>query len=68
MSRVELPATSPQRHLRCTRCQRAIPCDLPELERWEEELAERFGFALQSRTYELCGICRECRDKLEPLT
>jgi Fur family ferric uptake transcriptional regulator len=48
-------------HLICVRCHRIVEFEDEEIERLQEQLAERNGFALLRHKHELYGICSQCR-------
>lgn len=47
-------------HLVCRRCGRAEEIEAPEVERWAESTAARFGFTGVDHTVELAGTCPAC--------
>ncbi len=47
-------------HLVCRACGRAIEVTGPGLERWADELAERYGYSDLSHTLEVFGLCPDC--------
>lgn len=49
-------------HILCDRCGRIVEFNDEELERLQEEIAERLGFVLSHHRMELYGICRDCRE------
>lgn len=48
-------------HLACRTCGATVEVDAPELERWAQEIAERFGYSEVRHVLELNGICPSCR-------
>jgi Fur family ferric uptake transcriptional regulator len=48
-------------HLICLECKRIVEFEDDEIERLQEELAERRGFELVSHKHELYGLCADCR-------
>ncbi|MGD8863507.1 MAG: transcriptional repressor [Myxococcales bacterium] len=48
-------------HLICLECKRIVEFEDDEIERLQEELAERKGFELVSHKHELYGLCADCR-------
>ena len=46
-------------HLICRKCGRIIEFECPDIERLQEEMAEKYGFVLQSHRLELYGICKD---------
>lgn len=47
-------------HLACRGCGATVEVDAPELERWAQEIAERFGYADVGHVLELNGTCPTC--------
>lgn len=47
-------------HLVCRLCGHAIEITGPTVERWAEELAERYGYTKISHTLEVYGLCPDC--------
>jgi Fur family ferric uptake transcriptional regulator len=50
-------------HLICDACGRITEFHEPRIERLQEIVATRHGFALRSHKHELYGTCPDCRDK-----
>lgn len=50
-------------HLVCTRCGAFIEAVDPEIERLQERLAARHGFAISSHRLEIYGLCARCARK-----
>ncbi|MHB0995257.1 MAG: Fur family transcriptional regulator [Elusimicrobiales bacterium] len=50
-------------HLVCTACGAFIEAVDPEIERLQERLAARHGFAISSHRLEIYGLCRDCGKK-----
>lgn len=50
-------------HLICTACGAFIEAVDPEIERLQERLAARHGFAIASHRLEIYGLCRACAKK-----
>lgn len=50
-------------HLACRTCGATVEVDAPELERWAQALAERFGFVDVRHVLELNGICPTCQPR-----
>lgn len=48
-------------HLVCTACGKTIEFHLPEIEKYQKELAEKNGFTLLEHRHILLGICEKCR-------
>ena len=53
-------------HLICERCGRIIEFVQPRIEELQEELAQRYGFVATTHKMEIYGICKECRESLDP--
>lgn len=49
-------------HLICVKCGRLIEVVDPEIEKLQERLARKEGFALQGHRLLLYGLCRTCKD------
>ncbi|WP_062079018.1 Fur family transcriptional regulator [Demequina globuliformis] len=47
-------------HLRCRSCGAAHDIEVPEFERWAEQLGVKLGFTGIDHTVEITGICRDC--------
>lgn len=54
-------------HLICERCGRIIEFVQPRIEELQEELAQRYDFVATTHKMEIYGICKECRESLDPL-
>ena len=54
-------------HLICERCGRIIEFVQPRIEELQEELAQRYGFVATTHKMEIYGICKACRESLDPL-
>lgn len=50
-------------HLICTDCDTIVEFEDDEIERLQEQLAERHGFKLLNHKHELYGRCGDCRAK-----
>jgi Fur family transcriptional regulator, ferric uptake regulator len=50
-------------HLICTSCQKIIEFENDQIERLQDAVAKRHGFAVGSHKMELYGVCRECQGK-----
>ena len=48
-------------HLICKACGKTVEFEHPLIEKYQEEICERYGFALKSHRMELFGICNECQ-------
>jgi Fur family ferric uptake transcriptional regulator len=48
-------------HLICKICSKTVEFEHPLIEKYQQEVCERHGFALKSHRMELFGICNECR-------
>ena len=46
-------------HLICQKCGKIVEFECPDIERLQEEVAEKFGFILQSHKLELYGQCKD---------
>ena len=53
-------------HLICESCGRIIEFVQPRIEELQEELAHRYGFVATTHKMEIYGICKECRENLDP--
>ena len=50
-------------HLVCLKCGRAIEVVSPEIEKLQQRLAKKHGFAPVKDTMKIFGICRQCQRK-----
>lgn len=50
-------------HLICTACQRIVEFENDQIERLQDAVAKRHGFAVSSHKMELYGLCRACARK-----
>jgi Fur family ferric uptake transcriptional regulator len=50
-------------HLRCLECGMVVEYSLEDLQRVEQKLSARYGFAVQGHRLEVYGICPQCRAK-----
>jgi Fur family ferric uptake transcriptional regulator len=50
-------------HLACRTCGATVEVDAPELERWAQDIAERFGYGEVRHVLELNGTCPACRGR-----
>lgn len=48
-------------HLVCTRCGSLVEFHSPTLEALQDEIAQRYGFRLESHVHELRGVCAACQ-------
>ena len=48
-------------HLICKICGKTVEFEHPLIEKYQQEVCERHGFALKSHRMELFGICNECQ-------
>jgi Fur family ferric uptake transcriptional regulator len=48
-------------HLICTECRTIIEFEEPRIEKIQDEIAERHGFALRSHKLEMYGVCANCQ-------
>jgi Fur family ferric uptake transcriptional regulator len=53
-------------HLICEECGRIIEFQSPQIERLQEEVATRLGFAITRHRHQIFGLCRECRERVRP--
>lgn len=53
-------------HLICERCGRIVEFVQPRIEELQEELAQKYGFVATTHKMEIYGICKECREGLDP--
>ena len=51
------PSSDHHDHLTCTACGKIMEFENEEIERLQEEIAAKFGFALTSHTMDLYGVC-----------
>ncbi len=49
-------------HILCDRCAKIVEFADDQLERLQEEIAQKLGFVLARHRLELYGICRQCRE------
>ena len=49
-------------HIICERCGRIVEFIQPQIEKLQEEVAQRFGFVAATHKMEIYGICQECRE------
>lgn len=47
-------------HLICLECGKIIEFEEPEIERLQDQIAQRYGFELRSHKHEMYGTCPEC--------
>ncbi|MCS6839049.1 MAG: transcriptional repressor [Bdellovibrionaceae bacterium] len=59
-SRYELTAKYHHDHLTCVMCGLIIEFECDEIERLQQQIAQRFGFLLKDHVLELYGICSKC--------
>jgi Fur family ferric uptake transcriptional regulator len=48
-------------HLVCRGCWRTVEVAGPEVEVWAERVAQEHGFADVTHTFEILGVCPQCR-------
>jgi Fur family transcriptional regulator, ferric uptake regulator len=48
-------------HLVCRGCWRTVEVAGPEVEAWAERVAQEHGFADVTHTFEILGVCPQCR-------
>ena len=53
-------------HLICERCGRIVEFIQPRIEELQKELAQKYGFVATTHKMEIYGICKECREGLDP--
>lgn len=47
-------------HLLCRSCGKTVEVEATEVERWAEEVSERYGFSEIDHTVEIVGLCEGC--------
>jgi Fur family ferric uptake transcriptional regulator len=50
-------------HLICVECATIVEFEDDQIEKLQEEVAKRYGFALRSHKHEMYGVCPKCRSK-----
>ena len=50
-------------HLICIECGDITEFEEPRIEALQDEIAERYGFALRSHKHEMYGVCPKCQAK-----
>jgi Fur family ferric uptake transcriptional regulator len=50
-------------HLICLECQKIVEFEEPEVERIQEEIANKHGFVVRWHKHELYGVCPDCQKK-----
>jgi Fur family ferric uptake transcriptional regulator len=50
-------------HLICVECATIVEFEDDQIEKLQEEVAKRYGFALRSHKHEMYGVCPKCRAK-----
>ena len=48
-------------HMICTECGTILEFLSPEIERLQDEIAEAYGFAIDSHRHQIFGRCQKCR-------
>ena len=48
-------------HLICKACSKTVEFEHPLIEKYQEEICARHGFALKSHRMELFGLCNACQ-------
>jgi Fur family transcriptional regulator, ferric uptake regulator len=48
-------------HLACRRCGATVEVDAPQLEKWSNEIGNRFGYRDLRHVLELNGVCAACQ-------
>jgi Fur family ferric uptake transcriptional regulator len=47
-------------HMICTECGTILEFVSPEIERLQDEIAEAYGFAIDSHRHQIFGLCQKC--------
>jgi Fur family ferric uptake transcriptional regulator len=47
-------------HMICTECGTILEFVSPEIERLQDEIAEAYGFAIESHRHQIFGLCQKC--------
>jgi Fur family transcriptional regulator, ferric uptake regulator len=47
-------------HMICTECGTIIEFLSPEIERLQDEIADAYGFAIESHRHQIFGLCQKC--------
>lgn len=55
-------------HMICTECGKVIEFFSAEIERLQDEMADKFGFRPTHHSLRILGICQQCREQAENLT
>lgn len=55
------PFKSHHHHLSCNGCGKLVDIHSPQLERTMARIASEHGFTVDSHTFEIRGLCSECR-------
>lgn len=63
LTRFEVTDDSHHDHLICVECNAIVEFEDEQIERLQEQLAERYGYQLTRHKHELYGICSNCRSK-----
>lgn len=50
-------------HIICTKCQKMMDFDYPELKKVEEVAAETTGFKIENHRMEIYGLCPDCQQE-----
>jgi Fur family ferric uptake transcriptional regulator len=52
-------------HMICTECGTILEFVNPEIERLQDEIAEAYGFAIESHRHQIFGLCQKCNRALD---
>ncbi len=52
-------------HLICQKCGKIVEFECPDIEKLQEEMAEKCGFVLQTHKLELYGVCKDTEKCLD---
>lgn len=50
-------------HMICTKCGESVEFSLPEIEELEKKIGRRYKYKTTSHTFQIQGLCPNCRDK-----
>ena len=50
-------------HMICTNCGTILEFLSPEIERLQDEIAEDYGFTIESHRHQMFGLCQKCSRK-----
>jgi len=51
-------------HLICTRCQKTIEFEQPEIEKLQDEVCKKYGFTADRHSLRIFGLCKQCQNAL----